>query len=101
MMCISIENNETSSRLRTRYVSPIIQVGLPLSDVVFVPLVRSKRAPRHRPDESELKREVSGPALKSSGLIVHNCPPPKDKDTEIDVLQAERRQEVSGDEEVK
>jgi hypothetical protein len=58
---------------------------------MFEPSVRSKRAPR-------LEHESSEPAFKSSGSIVHNCPPPKDKDTETDVSQAEHRQE---DEEVK
>ena len=79
-------------RLRTRNVSPTTQVGLELSGTLLTPRLRSKMAPRH----NGLLLLLIRPALKSRGLIGHDCPP-KDIDTKTFVLQAEQQQ-ISEDE---
>ena len=81
-------------RLRTRNVSPMTQSGLPSVGALLGPWLKKKRAPKHV-FGSPLS---NGPMLKSSGLIVHDCPPPKAIDTETDVLQAKWREEISGEE---
>jgi len=65
-----------------RNVSPTTQVGLLLSGILFEPRLRSKMAPRHK----GLRPLLIWPALKSSGLIGHACPP-KANATVIFVLQ--------------